>query len=168
MINLGTSFQETKTCQFINLSANLNSTSMIVKWNDYPRDCSIKKYKVTAKHLYFKACPGRSLKIPVTTKIVTTTITEASFVELEAYSTYNVSIEGETSKGQIISSHLKGETLSDRPKLKPSKGTANPLVRAIHFGWENQPISFDEHSCRLQRGEKGRDKYFPKKLKTIP
>ena len=123
---------------------------MDVQWDVQGGPCSKKKYKIKVVHLGYIACPSRSLKNPVPSKTASTSATKASFEKLEAYSTYNVSIEGIDSDDQKIRGHLKVETLSDKPDLKPSGGTADPLVQAIHFGWANQPIIHDETTCKLQ------------------
>ena len=86
---------------------------MDVQWDVQGGPCSIKKYKIKARHLGYKACPGRSLKNPVSPKTASTTATKASFEKLEAYSTYNVTIEGLGSDGQLIRGHLEVETLSE-------------------------------------------------------
>ena len=123
---------------------------MDVQWDEQGGPCSIKKYIIKARHLGYKACPGRSLKNPVSPKTALTTATKASFEKLEAYSTYNVGIEGLDSDSQKIRGHLKVETLSDQPNLRPTEGTALPQVKAIHFSWANQPIIYDETTCKLQ------------------
>ena len=123
---------------------------MDVQWDVQGSPCSIKKYEIKASHLGYKACPGRSLKNPASSQTASTTATKASFEKLEAYSTYNVSIEGLDSDSQKIRGHLKVETLSDQPNLRPTEGTAKPQVQAIHFGWANQPIIYDETTCKLQ------------------
>ena len=123
---------------------------MDVQWDVQGGPCSIKKYKIKARHLGYKACPGRSLKNPVSSKTASTTATKASFEKLEAYSTYNVSIEGQDSDGQIIRDQLQVETLSDQPDLRPKEGTAKPQRKAIHFAWADQPIIYDETTCKLQ------------------
>ena len=151
VIKLTVSFQETSQCKLVNISASLSSSAMDIQWDVQGGPCSIKKYNIKARHLGYKACPGRSLKNPVSSETASTTATKASFEKLEAYSTYNVSIEGLGSDGQIvIRGHLKVETLSDQPDLRPSEGTAKPQVQAIHFGWADQPIIYDETTCKLQ------------------
>ena len=122
---------------------------MDVLWDVQGSPCSIKKYKIKARHLGYKACLGRSLKNPVSPKTASTTATKASFEKLEAYSIYNVTIEGD-SDGQIIRDQLQVETLSDQPDLRPTKGTATPQRQSIHFGWADQPIIYDETTCKLQ------------------
>ena len=149
VIKLTVSFQETTQCKLVNISASLTSNSMDVLWDVQGSPCSIKKYNIKARHLGYKACPGRSLKNPASSQTASTTATKASFEKLEAYSIYNVTIEGD-SDGQIIRDQLQVETLSDQPDLRPTKGTATPQRQSIHFGWADQPIIYDETTCKLQ------------------